>query len=635
MSDVYRLIDEHLSKHPVDPWEGNFREYLALIVDHPEWSQSAHRRIYNMIRSHGVEVDAATGQELYQFFQPHLYGIDDPIAQVMEYFKSAALGADVRRRILLLYGPPASGKSELVTLLKRGLEAYSRTEDGAVYAIATCPQHEDPMHLVPHSLRPHFRDEYGIYIEGELCPRCALELESEYEGDIYRVPVKRILLSERDRRGIGTFVPSDPKTQDISELVGSMDLATLGQYGVESDPRAYRFDGELNVANRGLMEFIEMLKADEKFLYVLLTLAQERNIKTGRFPLIFADECVISHTNETEFHEFMSDERSEALRDRMITVRVPYNVRIDEEVRIYEKLLNQMPDRKTHLAPYTLQVAAMFAVLTRLEKPEHAGLTRLKKMRLYNGEDVEGFSPKDVKRLKAEAGREGMDGLSPRFIINRLSSSLIRTTTGCITPIDALRAMKEGIDQHPSLDPKERDELTGLIADVRKEYDEIARTDVQKAFFISFEDEIKTLLDNYLDHVEAHLDDRLLADPVTGEEHEPDERLMRSVEEKVGITERGKEAFRNEIFRKVAIAQRRGEDFDYSTHERLREALERQLFEERRDTIKLTVSARNPDEEQLKRLNQVIDTLVQREAYCSNCANELLKYVSSLLAREK
>lgn len=635
MSDVFRLIDEHLSKHPVDRWEGNFREYLSLAIEHPEWSQSAHSRIYNMIRSHGVEVDETEGREIYHFFRQHLFGIDDAIAQVMEYFKSAALGADVRRRILLLYGPPASGKSELVTLIKRGLEEYSRTPEGALFAIATCPQHEDPMHLIPHSLRPHFRDEYGIHIEGELCPRCALDLETEYEGDIYRVPVKRIVISERDRVGIGTFVPSDPKTQDISELVGSMDLATVGKYGAESDPRAYRFDGELNVANRGLMEFIEMLKADEKFLYVLLTLAQERNIKTGRFPLIYADECVVSHTNETEFREFMADEKSEALRDRMITVRIPYNVRVDDEVRIYEKLLNQMPRRDVHFAPHTLKVAAMFAVLSRLEEPERADLTRMMKMKLYNGEEVEGFTAKDAKRLKAEATREGMDGLSPRFIINRLSSSLIRANNRCITPIDALRTLKEGVENHPALDAKEREDLIGLIADVRKEYDEMARTDVQKAFFVSFETEINTLLENYLDHVEAHLEDRMLTDPLTGEEHPPDERLMRSVEEKVGISERGKEAFRNEVFRKVAIAQRRGEKFDYSTHEKLREALERQLFEERRDTIKLTVSARNPDEEQLKRLNQVIDTLVQREGYCTSCANELLKYVSSLMAREK
>ncbi|MBX6378974.1 MAG: protein prkA, partial [Clostridia bacterium] len=288
-----------------------------------------------------------------------------------------------------------------------------------------------------------------------------------------------------------------------------------------------------------------------------------------------------------------------------------------------------------HIAPHTLKVVSTFAVLTRLEPSEHPGLTRIKKMKLYDGEEVEGFTQRDVKRIRSEAPREGMQGISPRFIINRISSSLIRPGITCINPIDALLAIKEGIENSAALTPKQKEEYIGLIADARKEYDEIARNDVQKAFFVSFEDEINTLLQNYLDNVEAYLDGKKIIDPITGEENPPDERLMRSIEEKVHVTESGKDAFRNEIFRKVAIAQRRGEKFSYSTHEKLHEALEKQLFEERRDTIKLTVSARNPDEEQLKRINQVVQTLVEREGYCTTCANEVLKYVSSLLAREK
>ena len=635
MEEVFRLIDEHRREHDAEAWEGTFREYLAMAIERPEIARRAHQRIYDMIRSAGVEVDEETGKESYAFFRDHLFGIDEALGQVMEYFKAAAMGADVRRRILLLYGPPSSGKSELVIRLKRGLEEYSRTPEGALYAIADCPQHEEPLHLIPHALRPRLLEKYGLDIEGELCPRCAFNLREKYGGDIYQVPVRRIFLSEKDRVGIGTFVPSDPKSQDISELVGSIDLSTIGEYGAESDPRAYRFDGELNVANRGIMEFIEMLKADEKFLYVLLTLAQERNIKTGRFPLIYADECVISHTNEAEFKEFMAQEKSEALRDRMIAVRIPYNLKVSEEVRIYRKLLAQGNLRQIHIAPHTLEVVSMFAVMTRLEESQQAGLTRIKKMKLYNGEEVDGFTQRDVKRIRLEAEREGMDGLSPRFIINRIASSLTRPGVRCINPLDALRALKEGIETHPSLPPKKREEYLGLIADARKEYDELARTDVQKAFFVSFDDEIAVLLSNYLDNVEAYLEKKMIVDPITGEERPPDERLMRSIEEMIQIPESGKDSFRNEILRKVAIAERRGERFDYTSHEKLRDALERQLFEERRDTIKMTVSARNPDEEQLRRINQVVETLVSREGYCTDCANELLKYVSSLMAREK
>jgi serine protein kinase len=288
-----------------------------------------------------------------------------------------------------------------------------------------------------------------------------------------------------------------------------------------------------------------------------------------------------------------------------------------------------------HLAPHALEVAAMFAVLSRLEEPKLAGLTLIKKLHLYDGQEVEGFRQKDVKLIKAQTEREGMDGISPRFIINRISSSLIRPNTTCINPIDVLRAIKEGFESHGTFKRAERERFDNLIADVRREYDELAKTDVQKAFFVSFEQEALTLLDNYLDHVEAYLDDKKVVDPLTEEEREPDEKLMRAIEDKVKVPESGKAAFRNEIFRKVAMAQRRGERFDYTTHDKLKEAIEKQLFEERRDTIKLTVSTRNPDPDQLRKLNEVVDTLVRKADYCPACANELLKYVSSLLAREK
>ena len=302
MDDIFRKIEEHTRKYHVRQWAGTFRDYLPMVLDHPKLAQLAHARIYDMVRAAGVEVDDQ-GNERYLFFARELFGIDEALAKVVEYLKAAALGSEVGKRILMLYGPPSSGKSQLVILLKRGLEEHTHSDEGAVYAIADCPQHENPLHLIPHALRQEFLDTYGLYIEGELCPMCALNLRDKYDHDIYRVPVRRLVFSEKERIGIGTFVPSDPKSQDISELVGSIDLATVGEYGAESDPRAYRFDGELNIANRGMIEFIEMLKADERFLYILLTLTQEKNIKTGRFSLIYADEFVIAHTNEAEFKE--------------------------------------------------------------------------------------------------------------------------------------------------------------------------------------------------------------------------------------------------------------------------------------------------------------------------------------------
>ena len=196
-------------------------------------------------------------------------------------------------------------------------------------------------------------------------------------------------------------------SQDVSELTGSIDLSTIGEYGSESDPRAYRFDGELNIANRGIMEFVEMLKADERFLYVLLTLSQEQNIKTGRFSMIYADEVVVSHTNETEYRGFVGNKKSEALQDRIILVKVPYNLRVSDEVRIYEKLLKQSALQNVHIAPHTLDISSIFAVLTRLEPTKKAGMTAMKKLKLYDGEDVDGFKAKDLKELQEESGPRG------------------------------------------------------------------------------------------------------------------------------------------------------------------------------------------------------------------------------------
>ena len=586
MPTFREMLTEYQSTSRVQPWTGTFSDYLDLVMANPHLAQGAHSLIYKMICSRGVTREEGDDKEHYGFFEKDLFGIDEPLYRVIEYFKAASLGSDVGRRILLLYGPPSSGKSQLAILLKKGLEEYTKTDKGAVYAITDCPQHEDPLNLMPHAMRRPFQDQTGIIIQGELCPRCRLRLNESsekggYDNNVYKMPVKRVVFSETERCGIGTFVPSDPKSQDIAELVGSMDLSSIGEFGSESDPRAYRFDGELNVANRGIMEFIEMLKADERFLYVLLTLAQEKNIKTGRFPLIYADECVIAHTNETEYNEFMADKKSEALHDRMIRIRIPYNLKVSQEERIYEKLLQttkvNLPD--LHLAPHMLRVAAIFGVLSRLEVPTVAGLTLMKKLKLYDGEDVEGFRQKDLKGIKEATAREGMDGISPRFIINRISTALILPDTKCVNPIDVLRALKEGIELG-DYKKADKEKYLNLIADARKEYDETARTDVQKAFFVSFEQEAHTLVDNYLDNVEAYLDHAKLLDPITNEEVPPDEKLMRGLEQKIQVPDHGKDSFRNEVFRKVAMAHRKGEKFDYVTHDKLKTAVEKQLFEE-------------------------------------------------------
>jgi serine protein kinase len=635
--NISERLEDLRREHEALRWEGSFRDYFELVAQNPRIAQLSHARINDMVHAAGIErLNEGTQHEVlsYNFFSSELFGIEEPIARIVEYFKSAAQRLEVRKRILLLMGPVGGGKSTIVNMLKRGLEEWTKTEAGAVYAIKDCPMHEEPLHLIPHQLRGEIEKHYGIYIEGDLCPQCRYALEHSYGGRHEDVKVHRVVFSEKERIGIGTFSPSDPKSQDITELTGSIDLSTIGEVGVESDPRAYRFDGELNIANRGLMEFVEMLKVDEKFLYSLLTLSQEQSIKTGRFAMIYADEVILSHTNENEYIAFAGNRKSEALQDRIILVKVPYNLRVSQEERIYDKLLHQSEAlRNVHLAPHTLKVAAMFAVMTRLEEPKRQNVDLVKKMKLYDGEDVEGYKSKDVRELKEDTVREGMDGISPRYIINRLSSALVRDGVTCINPIDALRAIKDGFEQHTGISGEQRERYLNHISQARKEYDELAKIEVQRAFVYSFEEMARTMCNNYLDNVEAFCNKERIKDPITEEEMDPDEQLMRSIEEQIGISENAKNTFRQEILIRISSYARKGKPFEYNSHERLKEAIEKKIFADLKDVVKITTSTKTPDPDQLRRINEVVDRLVKEHGYCPVCANELLTYVGTLLSR--
>lgn len=635
--NISERLEDLRRQHEALRWEGSFRDYFELVTQNPRIAQLSHARLNDMIHAAGIEkLNEGTRDEVasYKFFSTELFGIEEPIARLVEYFKSAAQRLEVRKRILLLMGPVGGGKSTIVNMLKRGLEEWTKAGAGSVYSIRDCPMHEEPLHLIPEQLRPEVEKHYGIYIEGDLCPQCRYALDHTYGGRHEDVRVHRVIFSEKERVGIGTFSPSDPKSQDITELTGSIDLSTIGEVGVESDPRAYRFDGELNIANRGLMEFVEMLKVDEKFLYSLLTLSQEQSIKTGRFAMIYADEVILSHSNENEYIAFAGNRKSEALQDRIILVRVPYNLRVSQEERIYDKLLHQSEAlRSIHLAPNTLKVAAVFAVITRLEEPKQQNVDIVKKMKLYDGEDVEGYKSKDVRELKEDTVREGLDGISPRYIINRLSGALVRDGISCINPIDALRAIKDGFEQHTGISAEQRERYLNLISLARKEYDELAKLEVQRAFVYSFEEMAHTMCNNYLDNVEAYCNKERIKDPITEEEMDPDEQLMRSIEEQIGISENAKNTFRQEILIRISSYARKGKQFEYNSHERLKEAIEKKIFADLKDVVKITTSVKTPDPDQLRKINDVVDRLVKEHGYCHVCANELLTYVGTLLSR--
>jgi serine protein kinase len=639
--DILKQAEEQRQTVGKLRWEGTFKDYLEIVAQNPKVADLAHARMYDMIVAAGVE-DPGEGQpKVYKFFEGELFGMERTIQHLVEeYFAPAARRLDIRKRILMLVGPVGGGKSTLSTLLKKGLEKYSKTEEGAVYAIKGSPMHEEPLHLIPEDLRDTFKQQFGIHIEGDLDPVDAHRLKHEWGGKIDDVPVERITLSERERRGIGTFKPADPKSQDVAELTGSVNIQALTEYGLESDPRAYNFDGELNIANRGVIEFIEMLKAEKRFLYELNTVAGEQTIKASRFALIYADLVVLAHTNEYEYNSYFGNKENEAMIDRIFVVRVPYNLRLTEEIKIYEKLIGQSQlseDRAdltaVHIAPHTLRTASMFALLTRLKPSKKSGLSLMTKLKLYDGEKQVGdWDQKHIRELQDEFMDEGMSGVSPRFVINRISAALVKGGKGYVTPIDVLRGMRDGLQEYTNSEEEHR-RLLGFIDETRKDYDELAKKEVQRAFVYSYEESAKTLLENYLDNVDAFCNRTKVKDPITSDDVEPDERLMRSIEEQIGVSENAKREFREGIMRSVASVSRRGGTFGVGTDERLKEALEKKLFSDLKDIVKITTSTKTPNQEQLRRINDVVDRLVKDQGYTEQSANELLKYVGTLLNR--
>src|SRR6201999_960829 len=373
--------------HRAQRWEGTFGEFLSTILppNPAALARTSHEYIWDMLRWHGRNAgpDVSESVKARELFKRELFGIEEPLSRVVDYFKAAAAGSDVGRRLLLLLGPPSGGKSTLAILMKRGLEEYSRTDAGALYGIKGSPLRENPLNLVPASLRAEFRERYGVDIHGELSPWAREFVEREFEGDFARVPVERIFIDEASRTGIGTYAPHDPTTADIADLVGSVDLAKVSQIGDEGDPRAWSWSGAVYAASRGMLEMIEILKVKREFLYLLLTLTQEKNVKVSRFPLIHLDETILAHTNLAEFHKFLQESENEALLDRMVIIQVPYTLNFRDEARIYQKLVSGAPAfRNVHLDPHVLNLASVFSILTRLTKTEREGLDMTKKLRL-------------------------------------------------------------------------------------------------------------------------------------------------------------------------------------------------------------------------------------------------------------
>lgn len=639
-------------------WEGQVIDYMELVKENPMIAMLAPARIYNMIIKKGVspvpEHRKTKGYEdlvSYNFFhERNIFGTYEAIHDMMKFLKAAARRTETGKRIMMLMGPVSSGKSTISNLIKRGLEM----DDTPIYAIKGCPIHEDPLHAIPLKNRPEWNEKLGVRIEGELCPVCQLNLQQNHTDNNgferwHEMPVEMIKISEQRRTGIGTFTPSDPKSQDITELIGRINMSKLHMHG-ESDPRAYQFDGELQVANRGIIEYIEILKADIKFHHVLITLAQEQVIKAPGFPQMYLDELILSHTNQTEFDKFRNDPTNEALHDRMYYVRVPWNDTIDDEIKIYKKLIAESEFSDIHVSPGALEVAAQFAILTRLYPSNKISL--IKKMKLYNNEYLEEFSKgkdKDIKVLREEGRKNGecMSGISPRFIINAINIVLGQKDSvetgndkykGCVTALDMIRALRDNFEHHIGGQDKDKETFMNLLTakedSVVAEYKEFAKKQVSKAFVHAFDDQAGELFEKYNLNCSAFCKDETVFDEVTGEYHEPDEKIMRAVEELIPVPNESRREFRKGVFVYKADCLEQGNEWKWDTYQPLKEAIEKKLMNDLKNVVTLSIANTVSTSAKVKaRRTKALKTL-RKKGYCDHCANALLGFVSEILRRE-
>lgn len=656
-------------------WTGSFDEYLDIVYSNPRTPRNAYQRLFDMVMSHGTEELEYCKRKYtkYNFFEQgdgiSIYGLEEQLMEFVDVLKSAARHYGPERRIILLHGPVGSAKSTIVTLLKKGLENYSKTDGGALYSFSwivedeetgkditiNCPMNEEPLKLLPKDVREQVvadlnkklgPEEYRIKLNGNLSPLSEYyqnKLLEKYDGDyvkmLQHVQVRRVTLSEKNRIGIGTFQPKDEKSQDATELTGDINYRKLAQYGSESDPRAFDFNGEFLISNRGMIEFQEVLKLQTEFLYDLLGATQEHRVKPKRFNQVPIDEVIIGHTNNAEFEKLKNNKFMEALRDRTIKIDIPYLLRVSEEQKVYDHFYNSGTVHK-HIAPHTTRIAAMFAVVSRLEDPSKNDMTIIQKAKLYDGKSVHGFTEEHIKEMMEEAPNEGLlSGVSARFIQNQFSNAIVnpRMGTKSLNPFMLFAQIREGLKNFSGFKNEEdRAELFERLELVEKEYDRIVKREVQQALSSS-EEAIKALCANYIDNIVAYINGERVVNPITNKEEEPNEKMMRSIEEKIGIAVGMKDDFRREIMNYMGSMAARGKTFEYNSNEQLYKALEKKLFEDTKDSIKLSALAQDTatvvDKELLEKINSLKKRLVDDFGYDVDSAQDVLTYVGSIFAR--
>ena len=640
MDNFEKLIIDDRKERQLPKFKGNFIDYLHIIAKHPEKAILSHERLYKLMVGPGIktiktEEDARLrriyGNDIikqYLFFKNDFFGIDQTLMKIIRYFHSAAMLGEEARQVLYLVGPVGAGKSSIIESMKHLLE-----NSPPIYMLQGCPMREEPLHLVPNHLRDSFSKKINVRIEGDLCPVCRYRLKTEFNGEYERFPVEQVDFSIRSRKGIGVVPPVDPNNQDTSVLIGSVDISKMDLYP-EDDPRVLALNGAFNVGNRGLVEFIEVFKNDVEYLHTMITATQEKSIPSpGKGSMIYFDGVILAHSNEAEWNRFRADHTNEAILDRIVKIEVPYCLELHEEVKIYEKLLARS-NFTAHIAPHSLKIASMFAILSRLSPSNK--VDPLTKLKIYNGEEiVEKGSTKriDIMELREEAGREGMSGISTRFIMKAIDNALSDSEHNCINPIVLLEGIIKEVKELSIADDVKKRYLGFLQDTIKKEYHRILENEVTKAFIHGYGEQAEDLFNNYLDHAEAYVNKIKLKDENTGEELNPDETFMRSVEEQLGITQTAARGFRQDVTAYMFSIIRGGGTINYRCYEPLKEAIEKKLTSSVRELSRIITQSKVRNNDQNSKYNAMVEEM-NKNGYCDHCCNVILKYAANNLWKD-
>jgi serine protein kinase len=635
------LIESQRAEKKEEKFSGTFLQYLEEIQNNPEKIRLAHKRLYETIKDFGMKTvdvdndeyrDIFNGEKIrvYDYFKKDFFGMESVINKLMRFLKSAAHKGEESRQVLLLMGPVGAGKSALVESIKSSLEHADNH-----YHLEGCPIREEPLHLLPRSLRSKFEELLGVHIEGDLCPVCRHRLIEEFDGKYENFPVKQSSFSQRGRRGIAVVPPMDANSQDVSVLIGTEDISKLDLYP-EDDPRVLSLNGAFNVGNRGIVEFVEVFKNEIEFLHTMLTATQEKRVPSpGKNDMIYFDGVILSHCNESEWNRFKSEHTNEAILDRVLKIEVPYVLELEQEMKIYKKMINRSDFKDAHIAPHSIKVASMFSVMSRLKSTNKCDL--LTKMKIYNGEAIieKGRVKKvDIKDLKDEAKHEGMEGISTRFVMKALDAALSDSDKEMITPINVMDSMIKQVKEQIIDEEVKKKYLEILQMIIREEYLKILETEIAKAFITAYEEQAQSLFDTYLDNAECYTTKQKVKNKITREEREPDEKFMRSIEEMIGVVGSGRDGFRSDVTAYMFSKMRRGETINYKSYGPLKEAIEQYLIMSVKDISRIVTKSKSRDDDQKKKYNEMILTLIEDYGYNENSAEEILTYASNNLWRD-